>query len=154
MQALMPSDYARLQRLAERYYATHVSTFKTAKARNPHLAVDLLCFQPFGNALCGALITPLSLSLAVVMPADAPPEAEAAQCTIALPGGYYPFVAEKVDDEHWLWRCELLDDLRHLTSMQDASRLAQHLMERVMASPKDDRSNAHNKTEANHNPPR
>ncbi|WP_458525783.1 [NiFe]-hydrogenase assembly chaperone HybE [Onishia taeanensis] len=135
MQALAPDDYARLQSLAERYYAAHAASFKASAGGNPRLGVDMLCFQPLGKALCGALITPLSLSLALVPAVDEPTAPEGARRNVMLPGGCYPFVAEWIDADTWVWRCMLLDDLSHLTSLQDANRLAQHLMGQVMAPP-------------------
>ncbi|WP_192037095.1 [NiFe]-hydrogenase assembly chaperone HybE [Halomonas sp. YLGW01] len=138
MQALTPDDYARLQRLRERYHAAHAHAFKVSAGGNPRLSVDMLCFQPLGAALCGALITPLTLSLALVPPGDATAQAAGAQCTVALPGGRYPFIAEWIDDDSWLWRCELLDDLSDLSSLEEANRLAQRLMEQVMAAQADE----------------
>ncbi|MFC3285362.1 [NiFe]-hydrogenase assembly chaperone HybE [Litchfieldella rifensis] len=141
MQALGVEQYARLQRLARGYQHRHAQAIKRSSERNPRLGVDALCFQPLpgqhrdgdvGEELVGALITPLSLSLAIVPPPGEAMPAEGQRRLVSLPGGRYPFHAEPIDDETWLWRCPLLDDLSDLDSLQDANRLAQHLLERVM----------------------
>ncbi len=44
-------------------------------------------------------------------------------------------MAERLDATQWCWRCELLDDLSDIESLQEASRLAQRLMDKVLAPP-------------------
>ncbi len=139
MQALTAAQYDRLRRLADAWERAYLERAKTQSAYNPRLGVDALCFQPQampdGEAgLLGALITPLSLSLALV------PEATGLDCpdvearlVLTLPSGRYPFRAVPLDDEDWLWRCELLDDLSDLEAASEGSRLAQRLMAKVMA---------------------
>ncbi|EWG98866.1 [NiFe]-hydrogenase assembly chaperone HybE [Halomonas sp. BC04] len=84
--------------------------------------------------LVGALVTPVSLSL-VLVPAekDALPPEPGSRRRFALPSGRYPFVAERPNPSLWLWRCELIDDLSDLDSLQEASRLAQRMMDKVMS---------------------
>lgn len=139
MQALTAEQYARLQRLAERYRERHAQAFKQDPRRNPHLTVDLLCFQPVGgpdeDALCGVLLTPLALSLALAPGASDARPSPGERRLVDLPGGRYPFVAEPLGDDDWMWRCELLDDLTDLGSHEEATRLAQHLSARVMTAP-------------------
>ncbi|HET8791154.1 MAG TPA: [NiFe]-hydrogenase assembly chaperone HybE, partial [Modicisalibacter sp.] len=60
MQALSSDQYDRLSRLAAAYRQRHGDDFKADARRNPHLGVDALCFQPYGDALIGVLITPLA----------------------------------------------------------------------------------------------
>jgi hypothetical protein len=143
MQALSPEQYDRLRRLAKAWQQQSADSLKASPRYNPRLTVDALCFQRRGfqsrgfqrrdDYLVGALVTPVSLSL-VLVPADTevPPPAPGTRQTFTLPSGRYPFVAEPLAPPLWLWRCELLDDLSDLASLQEASRLAQQLMDRVM----------------------
>ena len=139
MQALTPEQYARLSDLAEAWTHRHLKAAKARPHFNPRLGADALCFQRLddaapGDQLIGALVTPVSLWLAMVpAAAGAPPPVAGARCHIALPSGHYTLEACHFDDRHWCWRCELLDDLSDLPDRQAASRLAQQLMERVMA---------------------
>ncbi|WP_157955124.1 [NiFe]-hydrogenase assembly chaperone HybE [Halomonas denitrificans] len=155
MQALSAAQYARLGRLAEAWTRRYLKAAKAEPHFNPRLAVDALCFQPHPlpdgrHGLLGALVTPVSLSLVLVVDDDeaAPPgePADAPRLTLDLPSGRYPFAWEPVgegDEEghaenddslvpEGCWRCALLTDLSDLDSRQAASRLAQQLMERVM----------------------
>ncbi|MBB3330525.1 hypothetical protein BDK63_001391 [Halomonas campaniensis] len=141
MQALSPEQYARLRALAEAWTYHHLKAAKALPQFNPRLVADALCFQPLrdaehGELLLGALVTPLSLSLALAgLPASAglPAPAAGSRLRIALPSGHYDLEAFHVDADHWCWRCVLLDDLSDLPGREAASRLAQQLMERVMA---------------------
>lgn len=156
MQALSAAQYARLGRLAEAWTRRYLKAAKTEPHFNPRLAVDALCFQPHPlpdgrRGLLGALVTPVSLSLALVIDDEAAPSSDESRLTLALPSGRYPFAWEPLGegdegrpavndgsdgDQGELagcWRCELLEDLSDLDSRQAASRLAQQLMERVMA---------------------
>ena len=149
MQALSAEQYARLGRLAEAWTRHYLKAAKAEPHFNPRLAVDALCFQshplPDGRrGLLGALVTPVSLSLALVVDDEAAPPAMEPRLTLALPAGRYPFAWEPLgtgqgegsgDVQGELagcWRCALLTDLSDLDSRQAASRLAQQLMERVM----------------------
>ncbi|MDT0499768.1 MULTISPECIES: [NiFe]-hydrogenase assembly chaperone HybE [unclassified Halomonas] len=138
MHALTPEQYQRLRRLAEAWTATHLRESKSLPQFNPLLAADALCFQCYrlpehGEQLVGALVTPVSLWL-VMLPdrADAPRPEAGERCTLTLPSGRYPMEAVALGNEVVCWRLVLLDDLTDVASRQDASRLAQRLMERVM----------------------
>ena len=143
MQSLGPDQYARLRHLASAWEQERAAELAAASQANPHLGVDALCFQHFTPAppdepsvtyLAGALVTPVSLSL-VLVPAesDGPAPTPGAYRPFLFPSGRYPFIAERLSEGTWLWRCELLDDLSDLASPEEASRLAQRLMDRVMA---------------------
>ncbi|MEQ6888043.1 [NiFe]-hydrogenase assembly chaperone HybE [Halomonas sp. CS7] len=165
MQALSAEQYARLGRLAEAWTRRYLKDAKGEAHFNPRLGVDALCFQPHPlpdgrHGLLGALVTPVSLSLALVVDDQAAPPSAEPRLTLALPSGRYPFAWEPLGEssaeshpesrseshgEHHgdgdaegqgalegCWRCELLTDLSDLDSLQAASRLAQQLMERVM----------------------
>ncbi|MDI5920482.1 [NiFe]-hydrogenase assembly chaperone HybE [Halomonas sp. LR5S13] len=136
MQALTVDQYARLRQLAEAWSRHHLKAAKRDPRFNPRLGVDALCFQPHSlkdgrSGLLGALVTPVSLSLALVLDEPAaPPKTE--HLVLALPSGRYPFVLESLGEADWWWRCKLLEDLSDVGSLQEGSRLAQQLMERVM----------------------
>ncbi|GHE19606.1 [NiFe]-hydrogenase assembly chaperone HybE [Halomonas urumqiensis] len=137
MQSLSPEQYARLGELAQAWTQRHLKAAKASANFNPRLAADALCFQrhPGGqhDMLVGVLVTPASLAL-VMLPAspDMPRPDEGERCRIPLPSGEYKFIADHLDDAHWYWRRELLDDLSDIIDRPQASRLAQQLMERVM----------------------
>lgn len=140
MQALTAEQYARLQQLARAWERAYLRAAKTETRYNPRLGVDALCFQPHAleegrEVLLGALITPLSLSLALVPVQDESPPAAEAEQRVSLPSGVYPFRPLALDGGDRLWVCELLDDLSDVGSLQEGSRLAQRLMERVMTPP-------------------
>lgn len=140
MQALTAEQYARLQQLARAWERRHLRAAKAEARYNPRLGVDALCFQPHAleegrEVLLGALITPLSLSLALVPLQDEPPPAPEARRRVSLPSGVYPFRPLALEGQPGLWVCELLDDLSDVGSLQEGSRLAQRLMERVMTPP-------------------
>ncbi|NIC04041.1 [NiFe]-hydrogenase assembly chaperone HybE [Billgrantia bachuensis] len=143
MLAPTPEQYRRLNEMAQAWKRRQAGALEAAPERNPHLDVDALCFQACPDAgvastgrdyLVGALISPVSLSL-VLFPIfgsmTAPAEGE--RRAFELPSGRYPFVAEILEEDIWLWRCELLDDLSDLENREEGSRLAQRLMDRVMA---------------------
>lgn len=139
MHALTPEQYQRLRRLAEAWTASHLRESKSLSQFNPRLAADALCFQAYrlpehGEQLVGALVTPVSLWL-VMLPAtqDEPMPGAGERCTLSLPSGRYPLEAVALGESLACWRLVLLDDLADVVTRQDASRLAQQLMERVMA---------------------
>lgn len=139
MHALTPEQYARLGRLAEAWTRHHLREAKAAPAFNPRLAADALCFQrhtdpELGEQLVGALVTPVSLWLVMVPAADSVEMPEVgSHHWLALPSGEYPLETVALGEEAWCRRLVLLDDLSDVNSRQAASRLAQQLMERVMA---------------------
>lgn len=139
MHALTPEQYRRLRDLARAWTAAHQREAKAEPHFNPRLAADALCFQCYrlpehGEQLVGALVTPLSLWL-VMLPAEesAPGPEPGARTSLTLPSGRYPLEAVALGDSLSCWRLVLLDDLADLDSRQAASRLAQRLMERIMA---------------------
>jgi hypothetical protein len=141
MHDLTPDQYARLRGLAEAWTRTHLKAAKVSAAFNPRLAADALCFQrhrdpELGEQLVGALVTPVSLWL-VMVPAGEPGEMPEAggRHWLSLPSGDYPLEAVSLGEGQWCRRLVLLDDLADVTGRQAASRLAQRLMERVMAPP-------------------
>ncbi|SDJ32486.1 [NiFe]-hydrogenase assembly chaperone HybE [Billgrantia gudaonensis] len=142
MQSLSLDQYERLRRLATTWEQDRREELAAASNANSRLSVDTLCFQTFDAGpeqgheqayLAGALITPVSLSL-VLVPAEPgnPAPQPGRRQAFGFPSGRYPFTAECLSDGTWLWRCELLDDLSDLDAAEEASRLAQRLMERVM----------------------
>lgn len=143
MQALTPEQYERLRDLAAAWQQQQGRSLKASPHYNPRLSVDALCFQVLAKSqgdreeeiyLAGALVTPVSLSLVLVPAVEAaPPPESGTRRQFALPSGRYPFVAERLARSLWLWRCELMDDLSDLGSLQEASRLAQQMMDKVMA---------------------
>ncbi|HET8790178.1 MAG TPA: [NiFe]-hydrogenase assembly chaperone HybE [Modicisalibacter sp.] len=137
MQALSGAQYERLSRLAAAYQQHHADDFKADARRNPHLGVDALCFQPYGDALIGVLITPLALLLARIALVDEKHAAASGdRHVVELPSGRYLLSAESLDTEV-VWLCELLDDLSALSGPMEASKLAQQVMDRIM-TPADD----------------
>lgn len=138
MHALTADQYAWLYGLAQAWTRCHLQAAKTLPVFNPRLAADALCFQRLeqadGEWLLGALVTPLSLSLVMVpaQPDGTPVPAEGSRRRLSLPYGEYELVAEYFDDEYWCWRRELLDDLGDVADREQASRLAQRLMETLM----------------------
>jgi hypothetical protein len=139
MHALTAEQYARLRQLAEAWTRAHLRDAKAAPAFNPRLAADALCFQrhldpELGEQLVGALVTPVSLWLVMVPAADtAEMPAAGSRHWLALPSGEYPLETVMLGESQWCRRLVLLDDLSDVASRQAASRLAQQLMERVMA---------------------
>ncbi|MDR5892628.1 [NiFe]-hydrogenase assembly chaperone HybE [Halomonas mongoliensis] len=139
MHALTPEQYARLGRLAEGWTHRYLRDAKRQPGFNPRLAADALCFQRHrdavhGDQLVGALVTPVSLWLVMVPAGEPGPLPELGdEAWLSLPSGRYPLETVALGEEAWCRRLVLLDDLSDVTSRQAASRLAQQLMERVMA---------------------
>ncbi|QJQ99158.1 [NiFe]-hydrogenase assembly chaperone HybE [Halomonas sp. PGE1] len=139
MHALTAEQYARLRQLAEAWTHAHLRDAKASPTFNPRLAADALCFQrhtdpELGEQLVGALVTPVSLWLAMVPAADSAEMPEAgSRHWLALPSGEYPLETVALGESAWCRRLVLLDDLSDVASRPAASRLAQQLMERVMA---------------------
>ncbi|TDX28973.1 [NiFe] hydrogenase assembly HybE family chaperone [Modicisalibacter xianhensis] len=138
MQALRTDDYQRLERLARAWLRQHALEYKDSAQRNPALGVDALCFQAFENELVGVLVTPLSLSL-IILPCDDGNDADIGDTSsanrriVTLPSGQYAFMPVTLADlGQRLWRCELLDDMSSLDGPDEACRLAQRVMQRVM----------------------
>ncbi|MGM0984533.1 MAG: [NiFe]-hydrogenase assembly chaperone HybE [Pseudomonadota bacterium] len=139
MQALTGEQYARLRQLPEAWSRCHLKDAKRDPRFNPRLGVDAICFQLHRledgrRGLLGALVTPVSLSLALVIDQPGAPRPMTGHLMLALPSGHYPFMFEPLGEADGWWRCELLDDLSDVGSLEEGSRLAQQLMERVMTS--------------------
>lgn len=139
MRALTPEQYVELRRLAHSWERRYLRQAKEMPGYNPRLGVDALCFssvslEASNDYLLGALITPLSLSLVMVPAADSGecPAGDAVR-RVRLPSGEYPLTPLSLDGDDWVWRCELLDDLSDVDSLQQGSRLAQRLMTSVMS---------------------
>ncbi|WP_319928111.1 [NiFe]-hydrogenase assembly chaperone HybE [Halomonas sediminis] len=132
---LTQDDYRRLAKLATDYRDKHFKQLKQMACFNPRLGVDALCFQKLDEGLlAGALITPTALWL-VALPVDG----QAPQCenslTITLPSGAYRLQQEALGPHHFLWKRCILEDLGALKSMEEAARLAQSMMSRLMEPP-------------------
>lgn len=143
MHALSPEQYERLTQLTDGWNRCYLRAAKQQPGFNPRLAADALCFQrhtdsALGEQLVGALVTPVALWL-VAVPSDepGPPPHSSAPQWLALPSGEYPLETVALGETLWCRRLVLLDDLSDVTSRQAASRLAQRLMERVMAGAPD-----------------
>jgi hypothetical protein len=134
--------------MARAYRDEHLVALKQLPHYNPHLGVDALCFQRLswesseedGAAfLAGALITPCALwlvALPIATSAEAPVASDtvdetAGDYVLALPSGEYRLTRHAFGQQAWYQR-RILDDLSELGSMQDAARLAQRLMARLM----------------------
>ncbi|MGJ7461785.1 [NiFe]-hydrogenase assembly chaperone HybE [Halomonas sp. MA07-2] len=140
MHALTPEHYARLRRLAEAWTHAHLREAKAAPLFNPRLAADALCFQHhddpvLGEQMVGALVTPVSLWLVMVPASEmGEPTEVGRRHWLTLPSGDYPLETVLLGETQWCRRLVILDDLSDVASRQEASRLAQQLMERVMAA--------------------
>lgn len=129
-------DYATLADMAREYRDTHIVELKRQAHYNPRLGVDALCFQRLSAAddeplLVGALITPCALWL-VALAADTDTHLrQEDDYRLSLPSGDYRLTYHAFGERWWYQRC-VLDDLAELDSMEDAARLAQQLMARLM----------------------
>lgn len=138
MSALSMEQYRRLERLAREFSERHLQAFKARPGCHPRLVVDALCFAPCPGRrgwLVGAWLTPCDLSLALVResPEACDPVITEPQLLV-LPRGEFMLAPEALAGDT-LWRCQLLDDLSDVDDMGEACRLAQRLMDKVMAAP-------------------
>lgn len=136
-------EYAMLAGMAREYRDEHLVALKSMAGYNPHLGVDALCFQRLSEAggaalLAGALITPSALWL-VALPAEASVANDHVlnSHVLSLPSGDYRLERYAFGQQVWYQR-RILDDLSELGSMQEAARLAQQLMARLMQPAVDD----------------
>lgn len=159
MQMLTADEYAFLAKLATAYRDTHLASIKQTEGWNPRLGVDALCFQRcfqngfqhgFQNGLqpggteymVGALITPCELWLAAVPNQSRPSQSAPDQSSLAepladslsltLPSGAYRLILERLPGGYAFYKRAILHDLSELDSMQEAARLAQQMMARLM----------------------
>ena len=82
--------------------------------------------------MVGALITPCELWLVMVPDPSRLTEPLADALTLALPSGAYRLFLERLPGGYELYKRAILHDLGELESMQEAARLAQQMMERLM----------------------
>lgn len=139
MQSLTPQQYQYLAALAQAYRDVHLRLIKGTSHYNPRLGVDVLCFEPLNatvngaSLLVGALFTPCELWL-VVVPEQAMLTAPLDETlSFELPSGHYRLDLERLPGGYDIYKRRILDDLSDLESMQDAARLAQQMMSRLMA---------------------
>lgn len=133
MQTLTADKYTFLAELARAYRDVHLPSIKQKSDWNPRLGVDALCFQHHGaEYMVGAIITPCELWL-VVVPGQFPnTEPLPETLTLSLPSGTYQLSLEVLPGGYELYKRAILFDLGELESMQEAARLAQQMMARLM----------------------
>lgn len=141
MQMLTADEYAFLAELATAYRDTHLASIKQTEGWNPRLGIDALCFQHcFQNSLqhcgteymVGALITPCELWLVAVPNQSSLTEPLADSLSLVLPSGAYRLMLERLPSGYEFYKRAILHDLSELDSMQEAARLAQQMMARLM----------------------
>ncbi|GGW58475.1 [NiFe]-hydrogenase assembly chaperone HybE [Vreelandella hamiltonii] len=139
MQVLQARDYGYLAELAISYRDASLAALKKEAHYNPRLSVDALCFQ-YGevringaSTLVGALITPCALWMLVV-PEQATLSAPLEESlVVSLPSGRYRMTLERLPNGIEFYQRCILNDLSELESLQEASRLAQRMMEQLMS---------------------
>ncbi|NYT73492.1 [NiFe]-hydrogenase assembly chaperone HybE [Halomonas sp. QX-2] len=133
MHMLTADEYTFLTDLAKAYRDRHLPSIKRESDWNPRLGVDALCFQHHGaKHMVGALITPCELWLVAVPDHSRLTEPLADTLTLSLPSGTYPLSLERLPGGYGLYKRAILRDLSELESMQEAARLAQQMMARLM----------------------
>ncbi|MDQ7730105.1 [NiFe]-hydrogenase assembly chaperone HybE [Halomonas sp. SpR8] len=133
MQTLTANEYAFLAELAKAYRDTYLPAIKQIDCWNPRLGVDAICFQPQGGeCMVGALITPCELWLVAVPDQTRLTEPLADALTLSLPSGAYQLTLDRLLGGYNLYKRAILFDLSELDSMQEAARLAQQMMARLM----------------------
>ena len=133
MYTLTADEYALLAELAKAYRDVHLPSMKQQEGWNPRLGFDALCFQHHcaGN-MVGALITPCELWLVVVPDQSHLTEPLADSLTLSLPSGAYQLSLESLPGGYELYKRAILHNLEELENMQEAARLAQRMMARLM----------------------
>ncbi len=129
-------EYLALADMAREYRDTHLVALKQLSHYNPRLGVDALCFQRLHDEndtawLVGALITPCALWLLALPAGHGAAMPKAGEYRLVLPAGHYRLERHAFGRQAWYQR-RILDDLGELGSMQEAARLAQQLMARLM----------------------
>lgn len=133
MQMLTADEYAFLAELATAYRDTHLASIKQTEGWNPRLGIDALCFQHCGTEyMVGALITPCELWLVAVPNQSSLTEPLADSLSLVLPSGAYRLMLERLPSGYEFYKRAILHDLSELDSMQEAARLAQQMMARLM----------------------
>lgn len=137
MQLLTSDEYAYITALANQYRDLHLLAMKQESVFNPRLGVDALCCQRVHlkglseSGVLGALITPCALWLVALSDDGGRQEVRSSQL-ISLPSGMYRFHFDTLSNGQGWYMCRILDGLSDIESMQEAARLAQRLMERIM----------------------
>lgn len=140
MQTLTAEEYDFLAELARAYRDAHLASIKQLESWNPRLGIDALCFQrQDAERMVGALITPCELWLVVVPDQSILTAPLADTITLTLPSGSYGLALERLPGGYEIYKRAILRDLSELDSMQEAARLAQQMITRLMqpASTKD-----------------
>ncbi|TVP48053.1 MAG: [NiFe]-hydrogenase assembly, chaperone, HybE [Halomonas sp.] len=133
MQTLTADKYAFLAELAQAYRDAHLPAIKQLDDWNPRLGFDALCFQQQGaERMIGALITPCELWLVVVPDQSTLTAPLTDTLTLTLPSGRYVLSLERLPGGYEIYKRAILRDLSELDSMQEAARLAQQMMSRLM----------------------
>tara|TARA_R110000824_G_scaffold372077_2_gene562042 strand:+ start:81245 stop:81670 length:426 start_codon:yes stop_codon:yes gene_type:complete len=133
MYMLTADKYAFLAELAKAYRDVHLPSMKQQKGWNPRLGFDALCFQHHGAGnMVGALITPCELWLVVVPDHARLTEPLVDTLTLTLPSGAYQLSLERLPGGYGLYKRAILRNLEELENMQEAARLAQQMMARLM----------------------
>lgn len=133
MQTLTADEYNFLAELAKAYRDVHLPSLKQSGNWNPRLGVDALCFQHHSaECMVGALITPCELWLVVVPEQHRVTEPLADSLTLSLPSGAYRLSLERLPGGYEFYKRAILRDLSDLGSLQEAARLAQQMMGRLM----------------------
>ncbi|WP_249975610.1 [NiFe]-hydrogenase assembly chaperone HybE [Vreelandella olivaria] len=138
MPSLAPEEYQHLAAMAQAYRDVYLPGMKNSHYRNPYLGVDALCFEYIdatvegASLMVGALITPCELWL-VAVPDQATLIAPLPETLpLELPSGRYLLALERLPGGYEIYKRAILEDLSELASIQEASRLAQHMMLRLM----------------------
>ncbi len=133
MDTLSADEYTLLAELAKAYRDVHLPAIKQQQGWNPRLGVDALCFQQHGkDSLVGALITPSELCLVVVPNHPRLTDPLLDSLTLLLPSGSYRLTHERLPGGYELYKRTILSSLEELENMQEAARLAQQMMIRLM----------------------
>ncbi|MCH4813971.1 [NiFe]-hydrogenase assembly chaperone HybE [Halomonas neptunia] len=132
MYTLTADEYAYLAELAKAYRDVHLPAIKQKEGWNPRLGIDALCFQHHGDSMVGALITPCELWLVVVPDQSRLTEPLADSLRLSLPSGAYQLSLERLPSGYELYKRAILSNLEELENMQEAARLAQQMMMRLM----------------------
>lgn len=139
MQRLAPKEYQHLAALAQAYRDAHLCSIKENSHYNPRLGVDALCFEHLSETvhgaslMVGALMTPCELWLMAVPEQSMLTSPLPETLLLDLPSGRYLLDLERLPAGYEIYKRSVLEDLSDLESMQDAARLAQQMMSRLMA---------------------
>lgn len=136
MQTPTAEEYVFLAELARAYSDTHLRSIKQQEGWNPRLGIDALCFQRHGDErMVGALITPCELWLVMVPDQSRLTAPLSDRFILTLPSGSYNLTLERLPGGYEIYKRAILHNLSDLDSMQEAARLAQQMMSRLMQKP-------------------